>query len=165
MSRPRAVLYVQSKTRLLCCCCCCYCSCSCYDSYAGDMYPESAEMFQRVHRQVGLHRIWMHIHRSGCDLGIWGKVEENWPELFIYKVCFHIYVYIYIYLFGLYVYSLIYYSNSQCLHFCTWLRACWTRRSSSLQQMIYFQNLTDTCSHLMMLKIWDLRLRMTLSAG
>jgi hypothetical protein len=63
------------------------------------MYPESAEMFQRVHRQVGLHRIWMHIHRSGCDLGIWGKVEENWPELFIYKVCFHIYIYIYIYIY------------------------------------------------------------------
>jgi hypothetical protein len=56
------------------------------DSYAGDMYPESVESFQRVHRQVGLHRIWMHVHRSGCDVGIWGKIEASWPELFFHKV-------------------------------------------------------------------------------
>jgi hypothetical protein len=56
------------------------------DSYAGDMYPESVESFQRVHRQVGLHKIWMYVNRSGCDVGIWGKIEASWPELFHHKV-------------------------------------------------------------------------------
>ena len=70
------------------------------DSYAGDMYPESVESFQRVHRQVGLHRIWMHVHRSGCDVAIWEKIEASWPELFYHKV----------YLFSIFLFWFVFYS-------------------------------------------------------
>jgi hypothetical protein len=35
-----------------------------------------------VNRQIGLNRVWLHVHHSGCDDSIWLKIEKKWPELF-----------------------------------------------------------------------------------
>jgi hypothetical protein len=48
------------------------------------MYPPvpHPQTWNAVHRQVALNRVWLHVHRSGCDGSIWAKIEGNWPELF-----------------------------------------------------------------------------------
>ena len=51
------------------------------------MYPPLPHpaVWTSVHRQVGLNRVWLHVHNSGCDATIWPQIEKKWPELFLKK--------------------------------------------------------------------------------
>jgi hypothetical protein len=39
-------------------------------------------MWNAVHRQVALNRVWLHVYHIGCGELIWPKIERKWPELF-----------------------------------------------------------------------------------